>query len=385
MRPLKGRKLELEAIGASEASQGMTRMLNAVQYGDELFIAQRRGSYWHANLHTDWTDGDFGPLLQCQQATTLDLLNAHTRHPVAGKFKNDFSWSYSRSAKYKQCPRAYYYHYYAAWEGWEQNAPQPVRKAYLLKNLTDLPRWRGTLVHETLKFAMARLKAGHPVDKAGLFEQLRRRARADIADSQSGRYRQSPNKVTGFKEHYYKTNTPPADWQAAQSTAEHLLQTFVNSDLYTNLGSQPAKTFLNVETLQWFTVANVKVWVQMDLARYDGKSIYLYDWKTGQVDPVEVQQQLAIYGLYARHAWPEFASASIKGVVYALADNRLHQFDLDDTLLQTTQTKVGADATQLQNLLVDPRANLAEITRFPMIDDLSVCRQCQFRELCDRV
>ena len=384
VRPLKGRNLELEAIGASDASQGMTRVLRAVQYGDDLFVAQRRGGYWRANLHTDWTDSNFGPLLQCQSATSLDLLDAHTRHPAAGKLKNSFSWSYSRAAKYQGCPRAYFYHYYAAWEGWQQNAPLPVRKVYLLKNLTDTPRWRGTLVHETLKFAMARLKAGHPVDEAGLLDQLHRRARVDIADSQNGRYRQSPNKLTGFQEHYYKTGQPQTDWQAAQSTAKRLLHTFVNSDLYANLRSQPAKTFLNVETLQSFTVAGVKVWVQMDLARYDGGAIYLYDWKTGTVDPAEMQRQLGIYGLYVRYAWPELASVPVKGVVYALADDRLHRFNLDDTLLQATQKYVEASTTQLQNLLVDPQTNLAEIRRFPMIDDLSVCRNCQFRELCGR-
>ena len=384
VRSLKGRNLELEAIGVSESSQGMTRMLNAVQYGDDLFIVQRRGGYRHANLQTDWTDSNFGPLLQCQPASSLDFLNAHTRHPAAGKLKNEFSWSYSRAAKYRQCPRAYYYHYYAAWEGWQQTAPQPVRRVYLLKNLTDLPRWRGTLVHETLKYAMARLKAGHPVEKAGLFEQLRRRVQADFSDSQSGRFRQSPNKLTGFQEHYYKTNMLPADWQATQSTAEELLQTFLNSDFYANLGSQPAKTFLNVETLQSFTVADVRVWVQMDLARYDGNSIYLYDWKTGQVDPAEVQRQLGIYGLYARHAWPELASVPLKGVVYALADNHLHQFDLDDALLKNTRASVVSNTTELQNLLVDPQTNLAEIRHFPMIDDLTVCRHCQFRELCGR-
>ena len=122
----------------------------------------------------------------------------------------------------------------------------------------------------------------------------------------------------------------------------------------------------------------------MDLARYDGGAIYLYDWKTGTVDPAEVRQQLGIYGLYARHAWPELTSAPIKGVVYALADDRLHQFDLDDALLQTIQSDVESNTAKLQNLLIDPQANLAEIRRFPMINDLSVCRHCQFRELCGR-
>ena len=58
--------------------------------------------------------------------------------------------------------------------------------------------------------------------------------------------------------------------------------------------------------------------------------------------------------------------------------------DVRDAALQATQTAIEANITQLQQLLIDPQANLAELRRFPMIEDLSVCQTCQFRELCGR-
>ncbi len=384
VRHLKGRNLELEVVGASEASLGMTRRMMGVLYGDELFIEQRRGGYWQADLQTDWTDGKLGPALQCRPATRFDLFNAHTQHPAQGKFKNQFSWSYSRGAKYRRCPRAYYYHYYAAWEGWLPHAPPPVQRAYLLKNLTNISAWVGTVVHESIKFAMARLKVGQSVADSNLIRQMRRRIQADFNNSHSGRYRQKPNQITGLQEHYYKTQLPKNTLTEVQSRAEDHLHTFLSSSLYADLRSQPSSTFLDVETLQSFTVAGVKVWVQMDLARHAGNIIYLYDWKTGRIDEAELRQQLGIYGLYARHAWPEPAEVPIRGHVYALAENRLLEFDLDDAALQTAQTTVESGIAQLQNLLITPKTNLVQLRRFPIIDDLSVCQTCQFRELCDR-
>lgn len=381
------RRLELEAMGASEAALGMTRWLTATRYGDELFIAgPRRRRYWQAHLQLDWVEDESGPALNCRPATWLDLLDAHTQHPAAGDLKNQFSWSYSRAAKYRQCPRAYYYHYYAAWEGWQKEAPEPVQRAYLLKNLTDLSLWVGNLVHASIKFALARLKAGQTVAESDLIRQMHSRAQIDFEDSRSGRYRQQPNQLTGFQEHYYQMAVPRATWQAAWSKAEHYLRTFLNSGLYAGLRGQPASTFLNVEELQSFWLAGTKVWVQMDLARREAGTIYLYDWKTGPVAETDLRQQLGIYGLYARQAWPEVANGSValRGLVYLLAEDQLLDFDLDEATLQKTQALAEASIAQLQALLLDRRANLAGLQAFPMIDDLAVCRRCQFRELCGR-
>ena len=52
-----GHSLELEAVGASEASLGMVRQLAASLYGDDLFIARpRRQGYWHGHLRHDWLE-----------------------------------------------------------------------------------------------------------------------------------------------------------------------------------------------------------------------------------------------------------------------------------------------------------------------------------------
>lgn len=384
VHPLEGRALALEAIGASAAAQGMTRVMQAIQYGDELFIEQRRGGYWHANLQRDWVEEGHGPTLKCQAATALDLLNIHTQHPAGGELKNSFSWSYSRSARYNRCPRAYYYHYYAAWEGWQSEAPPPVKQSYLLKNLTNIPQWTGTLVHESIKFAVARLKAGQPVDPESLIQQMRRRAKADFDDSQSGRYRQDPNQLVGFQEHHYRVDLPKSTWQEAWAKAEQCLRTFIKSRLYADLQQLPASSFLDVEALQSFTLAETKVWIQMDLALFDGERITLYDWKTGQIDEQKVRQQLGIYGLYIRYARPEWAQKPLWAIAFDLSQDRLVEFKLDNDMLHAAQVAVEESIVQLQGLLIDSDKNLAELRRFPMIDDLSICHHCQFRELCGR-
>ncbi len=385
--PLAGRKLDLDLIGASEASLGMTRRLSAFQYGADLFVARgRQAGYWRGHLRQDWLDTESGPTLNCTPATGLELLSVHTVNPAGGDLPNEFSWSYSRAAKYRSCPRAYYYHYYAAWEGWQTDSPEPVRRAYLLKNLTDLSLWTGHLVHESIKFALSRLKAGQPVAAPDLIKQMHSRARADFDDSRRGRYRQQPNRLTGFQEHYYRLQLPDRAWRTAWTKAEQNLRTFLRSSLYTHLTRQAPPTFLNIEELKSFELGGTKVWAQPDLVRREEETIVLYDWQTGPVEPAELRQQLGIYALYVRRTWPELTApgVSMRGIVYDLAGDGLVELELDEAMLAETQTMIESGIAQLRGLLLDPQANLAELRRFPMIDDLTVCRRCQFRELCGR-
>ncbi len=386
VQPGQGRTWALEAIGVSAAALGLSRPMSAVEYGAHVFIQPHPRDFYQADMQHDWLDTERGPALNCRSATWLDLLAVHTRTPAKGDTKNEFSWSYSRAAKYRQCPRAYYYHYYAAWEGWQAEAPAPVRRAYLLKNLTDLSLWVGTLVHDSIKFALARLKAGRPITAAEVVKRMHARAQADIENSYSGRYRQKSNQLTGFQEHYYQTNLPAAVWQTTQAQAELHLHTFFNSTLYAGLQGVPAPALLKVEELQSFTLAGTKIWVQMDLAQPAGDKIFVYDWKTGPIELTALRQQLGIYGLYLRQSWwsDKQVQPALQAVVYALAEDRVLTFDLDEALLQETQAQVETNVAQLRGLLLDPETNLAELRRFPMISDLNVCRRCQFRELCGR-
>ena len=201
-----------------------------------------------------------------------------------------------------------------------------------------------------------------------------------------GRYRQQPNRFTGFQEHYYQLALPNPAWQTAWTKAEQYLQTFLRSTLYVHLLRQAPATFLDIEELNSFLLAGTKVWVQMDLVRREEDTIVLYDWKTGPLDQAELRLQLGVYGLYVRQTWPEFAGpgVSIRGIVYDLANDQLLEFELAETTLQETEAMIEASVTQLRSLLLDSEANLTELRRFPMIADLDVCQRCQFRELCGR-
>lgn len=376
------RGLEMQLMGVSPGTEGMGRKALGFVYGQELILQLGPGvRYWRARAR-DWLETDRGPALRCEPASPLEVLAVHTRHPAAGTLEHEFSWSHSRAELHQTCPRAYYYTYYGAWEGWRSDVPAAVRRTYLLKNLTDRSRWRGTLVHEAIKYVIARLRAADPVSEAEVVAQMRRRARADVEDSQQGRYRERPNRIVGFQEHYYRQ---PLDWEAAVDVAEQRLHTFFQGRLYGHLQQLPPSAFLNVEELASFEVGGTKVWVQIDLATQEAGTVRLYEWKSGAPDLEAARRQLGVYGLYARQTW-SLAGARLIGVVYDLAANARHEFELDAAALSQAEAHIRSSVETLQERLLaaDPQQNLADIGNFPQIDELSICHECQFRELCGR-
>ena len=66
-------------------------------------------------------------------------------------FTNTFSWSASRDRLFRTCPRAYYYNYYAYWNGWSYNADEETKTIYKLKKLQGLPLWAGSTVHDVIQ------------------------------------------------------------------------------------------------------------------------------------------------------------------------------------------------------------------------------------------
>jgi hypothetical protein len=46
------------------------------------------------------------------------------------KLENEFSWSKSRHEKFASCPRAYWFHYYGSWGGWDAATGPPTRELY---------------------------------------------------------------------------------------------------------------------------------------------------------------------------------------------------------------------------------------------------------------
>jgi hypothetical protein len=84
-----------------------------------------------------------------------------------GDIKNEISYSNSRERLLNECERAFWYQYYLSWGGWEKNAPDKVRAAYVAKYAQSRMMWAGDVVHQVAAQALATARR-----RPGWFEDM---------------------------------------------------------------------------------------------------------------------------------------------------------------------------------------------------------------------
>ena len=69
---------------------------------------------------------------------------------------NDFSWSKSRHEKLAECKRAYYFHYYRSWGGWDAAAPKEAQGS--LRQLRHIIKSLAPEAEETISYQIPTFK-----------------------------------------------------------------------------------------------------------------------------------------------------------------------------------------------------------------------------------
>lgn len=293
---------------------------------------------------------------------------------------------------FQDCKRRYWWNYYGYWDGWNEDAPEAARQAYMLKKLTNRWAWVGTVVHETIEISLGRiLNAARkktpvpPVDLEVLNDQVTRRMRREFGSSRAHAYRERPSKTFGLAEHEYAEDVPSNEWAAMNQKALTALAAFYSSDLYGQIHESDATQWLPIEKLEQFDFEGTGVWAALDfVTRTPDGGVRIYDWKTGAVEPDANRPQLGCYTLYVEQAHQVSPDNVENHLVYLGEEITDVAFRLEAEDLEQVREKMRASIAEMRALIRDPEENLADQEKFPMTDDLSKCERCSFRRLCGR-
>lgn len=295
-----------------------------------------------------------------------------------------FSWSVSRDRLFRACPRAYYYHYYGSWGGWEPGAPPDVRELYVLKQLQTRHQWVGHAVHAVLEQVLRGLRDGRPLSAAEARGQLTFRMRREFADSRRGRYWREP-KTGGLVEHEYELPVTGVEWQALHAQAGSALAAALDLPLFDRLRRLAPDDWLAVELRDAFDLGGVPIWCVPDLAFREGDGVVIVDWKTGWPDPpgadAGARFQLACYGLYARARLGARPETLRLGVAY-LGLPEYRESTIDDAGLEAALATLRSSIAAMQASLADATRDDARVDHFPQTGDATRCVRCPFRRPC---
>ncbi len=159
---------------------------------------------------------------------------------------NGFYWSHSRSVKFAECPRAYYYHYYGAAGGDLEGADPQARELFILRGLISRYAWRGSIVHRTIQHILTELGRSREVSYEQAVEYARKLMRAEWYASSARSYREDLS-LSGLYEHEYGVRVPSWGWRELFGQIKKCLKNFYASQVYAGIRSIPAERWLMME------------------------------------------------------------------------------------------------------------------------------------------
>lgn len=290
---------------------------------------------------------------------------------------NEFSWSKSRDAKFRECLRAYWFHYYGAWGGWSADAPERARTLYRLKNLRSRWMWAGDVVHRCIERALTNLRRGiEPLAPDAAIDATIQTMRDEWRLSRTGAARER------LAEHEYALRVPDAEWQDNADHVRQCLWNFYASRLWETLAKLPAERWLEIESLESFELEGTRVFVKVDAAwRDDDGRVVLVDWKTGRAPDPDHSMQVATYVLHAARAWG-VEPTEVETRLAHLATGHTETVRLGPRALEAAVSRIRASIRDMRQVLADDGSNVAREADFPPLDEPRVCGRCNFRRVC---
>ena len=295
-----------------------------------------------------------------------------------------FSWSHSRRKMFRECPRKYYYHYYASHNGWGIDAPESARRAYRLKNLTNLPMEIGAAIHEAASDAIRQARSGKSVPTAEyLYAIVRERLNKvwkQSSDSDRSKWERDPKQCRIFHEFYYGSSIDDDKRIEAQDRIKRCLANLLRS---VSFREAVASQYIEIKDGDEFTtirIADTDIYAEPDLVYQKADRTWMIvDWKTGTRHDDDVEQA-QVYALYLRERYKVNESDITVRIEY-LDSGETQELSFTQEDFENNIAAIHDSISSMMDYLSDVAANAPlEKDEFPLQISY-LCRFCEFYEL----
>lgn len=299
----------------------------------------------------------------------------------------EFSWSYSRHRTLCECPRRYYYAYYASHNGWSVDAQPLAKRSYALKRLTTVEMALGAALHRRAAEIAAALRARRrPPSRPQLVQATRAELNTLWCASQHrDGFLSHPSRSPMLFEVYYGDTGGRLPTRQVQFVAERLERCCYQLEhltLWNELRALTPEDVVLVDTPAAFQLEGLTLYAAPDLVVRMAGEWHVVDWKTGR--PVDAASQLAVYALYVEHGLgvPD-AADRVTGRQVSLLDGRDVRYPFAREDLEATVAGLWASVRSMRSYLASVERNEPlPMEAFPETSSDARCRRCSFMELC---
>lgn len=293
-------------------------------------------------------------------------------------------WSYSRRGVLEQCPRRYYYEYYASTRHGSLRE-QDEGKIRLLKSLQNRHERTGALIHLVISTFLRRAKAGDVWSKDRLCKWARDMFRRDIAYSKtdhkdSTAAERAKYQPVYLQEFYYRDTNAMQLANEAEARLIEGLRVFSDSDRLAEYRSAGIRGDSLIECSIKVPGLPCQVSGKLDLGFRENNRIRIVDWKLGEASGTgEESLQLAVYALDAVHRFAVEADDVEVAKAHLTGDVVVH-FPVSQMTLRNARARIVQDAERMCAMHDYGMRGIE--AAFTACAQPGLCGGCSFREIC---
>lgn len=299
-----------------------------------------------------------------------------------------FSWSRSRHDTLEVCARRYFWRYYRFWRGWEDDADDEAHRAWLLKKLTGLRAELGRSLHRRAFEVGFRVAQGLDRPDVDALEAKTREElnRVVVASRDRGAFLASPSQHPFLRSTWYGDGPGDEEIERVRERLGPTHRRLAEHPIWDGIEAGELEALHlddpDVRPEPQFELDGVPVYAEPDLLlrRSEDDRRIVVDWKSGREQEGDLWQ-VALYGLYLRETRRIQAST---GRVEYLATGESDELELEAEVLDRAEELARESLAAMRDLQEDRDENRPRPKEdFPMVDRRSICRWCDFYELCE--
>lgn len=285
------------------------------------------------------------------------------------------SWSLSRHKLFTFCRRAYFYHYYGAQSGWDENAPRDIQWLYLLKKLTRSGDWIQDIFIKSVRYSFA---YAHCNSKYELMRSIKRHSYTMFS-------REFDDLIEGidqrqFFELYYQRITDISTFrESLYQKLSAAIDQFVRSALFDELSEVHYFQWKLTESPDYAYIHGIQVWLSPSLTwqnerRYNCLNITTSSSHEFRALAMDLD---AIYLMQRFHVAEE--RIECRDFCYNCESCFIEHGVVDINLIEKA---LGESITQMRLLYRDD--GFVDEADFERTCDESKCQVCPFYAYCHR-
>ncbi|HJO92406.1 MAG TPA: hypothetical protein QF753_03300 [Victivallales bacterium] len=173
-------------------------------------------------------------------------------------FSNEFSWSISRNNLFNYCEKAYYFHYYGAWNGWAKHSDDLAIQLFKLKHLKTKELWLSNIICCSFKMAITKQI---PPNLINVKKYSIRLILKDISSLQIKSWSNDPKQINLFSTYYKLVDAGSIKIWALEKIDNYFSHLHVNKALNSLIKVPLIMQKHYDRNFKFFKLNNLKIWL----------------------------------------------------------------------------------------------------------------------------